>query len=216
MQICFPSTWPVTWTSQSAEIEASYASRVRQQLRGGSRGQCPKMSVKDRSPRSHTSLLEQPSRESADAAQLIFLLLSTLSPTNKNKTIICSCGTPKLQSQGYIITCTISSNNACIVQGANQERNCHHPLHWVVFSDLSGSVDCPRNKGLQKFVPSACICQSRELLNLADSADEALGSVTEAVFFWRQCPAGQWEWRRSVKGKHYFISQKRHVVQLPA
>lgn len=88
-------------------------------------------------------------------------------PRTKIKQSSALHGTPKLQSQGYIITCTISSNNACIVQGANQERNCHHPLHWVVFSDLSGSIDCLRNKGLQKFVPSAHICQSRELLCLS-------------------------------------------------
>lgn len=136
-----------------------------QQLYRGSRGQyiaskCPQKAVG-----THICLPEKHSRESPGSAQLIFLLLTILSPMKKNKTI-CYCGIPKLQSQGYIITCSISSNNVCIVWGANQELSCHQPLQWVVLSDLSGSVVCLRNKGLQKFVLNACICQSKELLSL--------------------------------------------------
>lgn len=103
----------------------------------------------------------------------------------------------------------ISSNNVCIVQGANPELCCHHPLHWVVLSHTSGPVDCLRNHGLPKFVPNACFSQSTELLSPGEILQTwVAGRMTEAVFIWQQGPAGQSEWCRSAKGKHYFFLRK--------
>lgn len=63
--------------------------------------------VNIRSEKSSKCQVETEVPESSALAQAIFLLLTILSPMNKNKPI-CSCGIPKLQSQGYIVTCACS------------------------------------------------------------------------------------------------------------
>lgn len=59
----------------------------------------------------------------------------------------------------------VSSNNVCIVQGANRELYCHHPLQQVMLSDFSGPASRLRSQGLPKLVPNASVFESRELLS---------------------------------------------------
>lgn len=88
------------------------------------------MSFGDRSPQSHPSLLKQLSRESSASAQVISLLPTILSPMEKKpKSALVEfpgCSLKAILLRVHVAA--ISSNNVCIVQGANRELCCHHPL----------------------------------------------------------------------------------------
>lgn len=97
-------------------------------------------------------LVKQPSREGSACAPGIFLLLTIVSPMNKNpKSALVEfpgCSLKAILLRVHVAA--ISSNNVCIVQGANRELCCHHPLEWVVPSDFQQPQQSPEEPRLAK------------------------------------------------------------------
>lgn len=142
---------------------------------GGSRVQhkvlkFPQMSFGDRIPDLTPPFLSNP----AGRAQPLLKRFSSYSPyflpwTKNPKSALVEfpgCGLKAILLRVHVAA--ISSNNVCIVQGANRELCCHHPLEWAVPSDFSGPSNRLRSQGLPKFVPNASIFRSTELLSLEE------------------------------------------------